>query len=54
MRSYSEPIFNLKKNICIIRVSESCGPLWGGGFTGIYIKVNGTWEIIDSFDHWVS
>ena len=54
LRSYSEPIFNLKKNICIIRVSESCGPLWGGGFTGIYKKVNGTWVIIDSFDHWVS
>ena len=54
VRTYSEPIFNLKKDICIVQISESCGPLWGGGKTSIYKKTNGVWEEIDSMKHWVS
>ena len=54
IKTISVPFFNKEKNICIVKVSESCGSLWGGGFTGIYKKVNGTWIKIDSFDHWVS
>lgn len=54
IRTYSEPIFNLKKDICIVIHSESCGPLWGGGKTVIYKKTNGVWVEIDSMNHWVS
>ncbi|MDN3606017.1 hypothetical protein [Kaistella yonginensis] len=54
IRNYSEPIFNLKKNICIIRISESCGPLWGGGSTGIFKKLKGRWVEIKSQNHWVN
>ena len=54
IKTISVPFFNKEKNICIVKVSESCGSLWGGGFTGIYKKVNGTWIKVDSFDHWVS
>ena len=54
VRTYSEPIFNLKKDICIVKISESCGPLWGGGYTAIYKKTKGKWEIIKTLDQWVS
>lgn len=54
IKTISVPFFNKEKNICIVKVSESCGPLWGGGFTGFYKKINGTWVKINSFDHWVS
>ena len=54
VRTYSEPIFNLQKDICIVIISESCGPLWGGGYTAIYKKTKGKWEIIKTLDQWVS
>lgn len=54
VRTYSEPIFNLQKDICIVIISESCSPLWGGGYTAIYKKTNGKWEIIKTLDQWVS
>lgn len=54
IRNYSEPIFNLTKNICIIKISESCGPLEGGGMTSILQRVNGKWKVIKSLEHWVN
>ncbi|MGA9213549.1 hypothetical protein [Kaistella sp.] len=54
IRNYSEPIFNLNKNICIVKISESCGPLEGGGSTSIFQKVNGKWKVIKTLDRWVS
>ena len=54
LRNYSEPIFNLRKDVCIVKISESCGPLWGGGYTGIFKKLNGIWVQIGTQDHWIS
>jgi len=34
--------------------SISCGPLWGGGETSVYKKINGKWKVIKTFNHWVN
>lgn len=54
LRNYSIPYFNKEKSICIVITSISCGPLWGGGQTSIYKKINGKWEVIKTQDNWVS
>ncbi|QOW11203.1 hypothetical protein Q73A0000_12975 [Kaistella flava (ex Peng et al. 2021)] len=54
LRNYSIPYFNKEKNICIVINSISCGPLWGGGETSVYKKINGKWKVIKTFNHWVS
>ncbi|GEM_PF-810943 len=54
IKTFSVPFFNKEKNICIITYSSSCGPLWGGGFTGIYKKENGKWKMINMLNSWVS
>ena len=54
IRTYSVPFFNKDKTICIVQYSTSCGPLYGGGQTSQYKKINGRWKVIKSFDHWVS
>lgn len=54
LRNYSIPYFNKKKNICIVINSISCGPLWGGGKTSVYKKINGKWKLIKTLDQWVS
>ena len=54
LRNYSIPYFNKDKNICIVISSVSCGPLWGGGETSVYKKINGKWIVIKTHDHWVS
>ena len=51
---YDDYFFNKEKNTCIVTVSASCGPLWGGGFMGIYKKVNGKWILIGRRDSWIS
>lgn len=48
LRNYSIPYF------CIVINSISCGPLWGGGETSVYKKINGKWKVIKTFNHWVS
>ena len=54
LRNYSIPYFNKEKNICIVINSISCGPLWGGGETSVYKKINGKWKVIKTFNHWVN
>ena len=54
IKTFSVPFFNKEKNTCIVTVSASCGPLWGGGFMGIYKKVNGKWILIGRRDSWIS
>jgi hypothetical protein len=54
IRTYSVPFFNKSRTICIVQYSMSCGPLYGGGQTSLYKKINGKWKIIKSFDSWIS
>ena len=54
IKTFSVPFFNKEKNTCIVTVSASCGPLWGGGFMGIYKKVNRKWILIGRRDSWIS
>jgi len=54
IKTFSVPFFNKDKNVCIVEFSVSCGPLYGSGRTSMYKKFNGKWEVIKSFDHWVS
>lgn len=54
IRTFSVPFFNKDKTFCIVQYSMSCGPLYGGGNTAIYRKLNGKWIRIKSVDNWVS
>jgi len=53
--SYSLSIFNLEKNIALIRVSFYCGSLCGHGGVYVYQKGNdGNWKLLDVINSWVS
>lgn len=54
IQTFSVPFFNKNKTLCIVQNSMSCGPLYGGGSTSIYKKVNGKWVVLKTFDQWVS
>ncbi len=54
IQTFSVPFFNKNKTLCIVQNSMSCGPLYGGGSTSIYKKVNGKWVVLRTFDQWVS
>lgn len=54
IRTFSVPFFNKNKTVCIVENSMSCGPLYGGGSTSIYKKVNGKWVVLKIYDIWVS
>ncbi|AZA72359.1 hypothetical protein [Chryseobacterium indoltheticum] len=54
IQTFSVPFFNKNKTVCIVQNSMSCGPLYGGGSTSIYKKVNGKWVVLRTFDQWVS
>ena len=54
LRNYSIPYFDNEKNICIVISSISCGPLWGGGETLVYKKIDGKWKAIETLCRWVS
>ncbi|MBD3904279.1 hypothetical protein NAL32_05920 [Chryseobacterium sp. Ch-15] len=54
IQTFSVPFFNKNKTVCLVQNSMSCGPLYGGGSTSIYKKVNGKWKVIYSYNHWVS
>lgn len=54
IQTFSVPFFNKNKTVCIVENSMSCGPLYGGGSTSIYKKVDGKWKVINSYNHWVS
>lgn len=54
IQTFSVPFFNKNKTLCIVQTSMSCGPLYGGGSTSIYKKVNVKWVVLKTFDQWVS
>lgn len=54
IQTFSVPFFNKNKMLCIVQTSMSCGPLYGGGSTSIYKKVNVKWVVLKTFDQWVS
>lgn len=54
IQTFSVPFFNKNKTLCIVQNSMSCGPLYGGGSTSIYKKVNEKWVVLRTFDQWVS
>lgn len=54
IQTFSVPFFNKNKTVCIVENSMSCGPLYGGGSTSIYKKVNGKWVVLKTYDIWVS
>lgn len=54
IQTFSVPFFNKNKTVCLVQNSMSCGPLYGGGSTLIYKKVNGKWVVLKTYDIWVS
>ena len=54
INSISLPIFNSRKDIAIITIGRSYGPLSGSGFMIIYKKENGKWIQQDGGLMWIS
>ena len=52
--TYSIPVFNLDKTMCLFYESYHCGGLCGDGGFYIYKLTNGKWEMIAMFNCWVS
>jgi len=52
--SISMPVFNLSKNICILHISEICGPTNSSGFTLLYKKIKNRWIVKKIYSSWVS
>lgn len=52
--TYSMPIFNLKKNICIINISHYNKDGEGSGITLLYKRIKQKWIIKKIYSNWVS
>jgi len=51
----NQPLFNIKKDIAIVRVTFHCGALCSQGGTYVYkLTSNGNWVLFKTIEDWVS
>lgn len=48
------PVFSLDRKTAIISTSHNCGTLCGTGATYVYKKINNKWQLIATWNEWVS
>lgn len=52
--SFSAPIFVANYTYCLFYKSYNCGALCGDGGLYLYKKINNQWELIKTYNHWMS
>lgn len=52
--SCSFPVFNVKKDKCIVQLGFHCGALCGGGEVALFQRRNNQWVQIKTYSSWIS